>query len=49
MKQVHADDLRREPIIYRLRAFFTKPANLLLVFFLTVLVLLSLLPLVTML
>ncbi|MDD6142122.1 MAG: iron ABC transporter permease [bacterium] len=49
MKQTHADDLRREPLIYKLRAFITKPANLLLVFFLTVLVLLSLLPLVTML
>ena len=49
MKQTHADDLRREPFIYRLRAFCAKPANLLLVFFLTVLVLLSLLPLVTML
>ena len=49
MKQTHADDLRREPLIYKLRAFCSKPANLLLVFFLTVLVLLSLLPLVTML
>ena len=49
MKQTHAKDLRREPFIYKLRAFCSKPANLLLVFFLTVLVLLSLLPLVTML
>ena len=49
MKQTHAKDLRREPFIYKLRAFCSKPANLLLVFFLTVLVALSLLPLVSML
>jgi len=49
MKQTHADDLRREPLLYKLRAFCSKPANLLLVLFLTVLVLLSLLPLVSML
>ena len=36
-------------MIYRLRAFFTKPSNLLLVFFLSVLVVLSLMPMVTML
>ena len=30
----------REPLFYRLRAFFTKPSNLLLVFFLSVLVVL---------
>lgn len=38
-----------EPLIYRLRAFVTKPANLLLVFFLCVLAVLSLMPMVTML
>ncbi len=38
-----------EPLIYRLRAFVTNPANLLLVFFLGVLVVLSLMPMVTML
>ena len=38
-----------EPLIYRLRAFVTNPANLLLVFFLLVLVVLSLLPMMTML
>ena len=46
---VHTRDLRHEPWRYRLRAFVSKPANLLLVFFLTVLVLLSLLPMATML
>ena len=39
----------REPLIYRLRAFVTKPANLLLVFFMAVLAVLSLMPMVTML
>ncbi|MBQ8200483.1 MAG: iron ABC transporter permease [Clostridia bacterium] len=39
----------REPLLYRLRAFVTKPANLLLVFFLCVLAVLSLMPMVTML
>ena len=39
----------REPLIYRMRAFVTKPANLLLVFFLAVLAVLSLMPMVTML
>jgi len=39
----------REPLFYRLRAFFTKPSNLLLVFFLSVLVVLSLMPMITML
>ena len=46
---VHTRDLRHEPWRYRLRAFVSKPANLLLVFFLIVLVLLSLLPMATML
>lgn len=38
-----------EPLIYRMRAFVTNPANLLLVFFLGVLIVLSLMPMVTML
>lgn len=42
-------DLRREPLQYRIRAFFSKPANLILLLFLIVLVCLSLVPLVTML
>ena len=46
---VHTRDLRHEPWRYRLRAFVSKPANLLLVFFLIVLVLLSLMPMATML
>ena len=46
---VHTRDLRHEPWRYRLRAFVSKPANLLLVFFLIVLVVLSLLPMATML
>ena len=45
---VHTRDLRHEPWRYRLRAFVSKPANLLLVFFLIVLVVLSLLPMATM-
>ena len=49
MKRNHPDDLTREPLVYRLRAFVCKPANLLLVFFLCVLVVLSLFPMVTML
>ena len=49
MKQTRANDLTREPWRYRLRAFLSKPANLLLMFFLAVLVVLSLMPLVTML
>ena len=46
---VHTRDLRHEPWRYRLRAFVSTPANLLLVFFLIVLVVLSLLPMATML
>ena len=42
-------DLRREPLRYRLKAFFSKPANLILLIFLMVLVVLSLFPMVTML
>lgn len=42
-------DLRHEPLRYRLRAFCSKPANLLLVLFLAVLIALSLLPMLTML
>ena len=42
-------DLRREPIKYRLKAFFTKPANLILLLFLIALAVLSLFPMVTML
>ena len=39
----------KEPLRYRIRAFFSKPANVLLVVFLIVLVVLSLIPLITML
>ena len=42
-------DLRREPLRYRLRAFFAKPANLILLLFLVSLTMLSLLPMLTML
>lgn len=49
MKQSRPVDLTREPLRYRLRAFISKPANLLLVFFLAVLVVLSLMPMMTML
>ena len=42
-------DLRREPLRYRMKAFFAKPANLILLFFLIALVVLSLMPMVTML
>ena len=42
-------DLRKEPLKYRLRAFFTKPANLILVFFLLIFLALSLAPLISML
>lgn len=48
MKQKQPD-LTREPLYYRFRAFTSKPANLLLVFFLVVLIVLSLLPMVMML
>ena len=41
--------LRREPLRYRLRAFFAKPANMILLFFLAALIILSLLPMITML
>ena len=49
MKKPHPNSSLREPLIYRLRAFVTKPANLLLIFFLSVLAVLSLMPMVTML
>jgi len=49
MRKPRPNSSLREPILYRLRAFFTKPSNLLLVFFLGVLVVLSLMPMVTML
>ena len=39
----------REPLKYRIKGFFSKPANVLLVVFLIALVVLSLLPLITML
>ena len=39
----------KEPLKYRIKAFFSKPANILLVVFLAALVVLSLLPLITML
>ena len=42
-------DLRREPLRYRLKAFFSKPANLILLLFIAVLAVLSLAPMVTML
>ena len=42
-------DLRKEPLRYRLRAFLAKPANLILLFFLAALIILSLMPMVTML
>ena len=42
-------ELQREPLRYRLRAFFTKPANLILLIALIALVVLSLFPMVTML
>ena len=42
-------ELQREPLRYRLRAFFTKPANLILLVALIALVVLSLFPMVTML
>ena len=41
--------LRREPLRYRMRAFFGKPANIMLLLFLIVLVVLSLMPMITML
>ena len=49
MRKPRPNSSLREPMIYRLRAFFTKPSNLLLVFFLSVLVVLSLMPMVPML
>ena len=49
MKKPHPNSSLREPLIYRLRAFVTKPANLLLIFFLSVLAVLSLMPMITML
>ena len=42
-------DLRKEPLRYRLRAFLVKPANLILLFFLAALIVLSLMPMATML
>lgn len=48
MKNIQPD-LRREPFRYRFKAFFSKPANLILLIFLVVLVVLSLFPMVTML
>ena len=42
-------DLRREPLRYRLKTFFAKPANLILLVFLAALTVLSLLPMITML
>lgn len=48
MKLIQSD-LRRDPLRYRIRAFLAKPANLLLLFFLVALVVLSLAPMVTML
>ena len=49
MRKPQPNSSMREPLLYRLRAFVTKPANLLLVFFLCVLAVLSLMPMVTML
>ena len=49
MRKPQPNSSLREPLLYRLRAFVTKPANLLLVFFLAVLAVLSLMPLLTML
>ena len=43
------NDLRREPMRYRLKAFLGKPANLILLFFLVTLTVLSLMPMLTML
>ena len=49
MQKTCQRDLRREPLQYRLKAFFSKPANIILLIFLIVLVCLSLLPMITML
>lgn len=49
MRKPQPNSSLREPLLYRLRAFVTKPANLLLVFFLAVLAVLSLMPMLTML
>ena len=48
MKAIQPDQ-RREPLRSRLRAFFAKPANLILLMFIAVLAVLSLAPMVTML
>ena len=42
-------ETEKEPLKYRIKAFFAKPANILLLVFLVLLVVLSLLPLITML
>ena len=49
MRKPRPNSSLREPLLYRLRAFITKPSNLLLVFFLGVLIVLSLMPMMTML
>ena len=49
MRKPQPNSSLREPMLYRLRAFVTKPANLLLMFFLAVLMVLSLMPMLTML
>lgn len=49
MRKPQPNSSLREPLLYRLRAFLTKPANLLLVFFLAVLAVLSMMPMLTML
>ena len=49
MRKPQPNSSLREPLLYRLRAFVTKPANLLLVFFLAVLAVLSMMPMLTML
>ncbi len=49
MRKPQPNSSLHEPLLYRLRAFVTQPANLLLVFFLGVLAVLSLMPMVTML
>ena len=42
-------DLQKEPLQYRLKAFFSKPANIILLVFFVILVCLSLMPMITML
>ncbi len=49
MRKPRPNSSLREPLIYRMRAFVSNPANLLLVFFLAVLCVLSLMPMITML